>query len=103
MQHERLRLRSAEPAVEGDQLLEGAALVELGVVEASHHDVCDMLEAVGSEQVLRRVRREPRERVLALDAAVSEVVGAVRPERDSPVLGGANEQPADVRVRPESR
>src|SRR5207247_10150327 len=36
---ERLGLRAAEPAVEGDQLLEGAGLLELGVVEAVDHDV----------------------------------------------------------------
>ena len=39
------------------------------------------------------------ERVLALDAAVGEVVGAVGAERDRAVLGGADEQPADVGVR----
>ena len=50
--------RPADAAVEGDQLLEGAALVELGVVEAADHDVGDVLEAVGAQQVLWRVRRE---------------------------------------------
>ena len=44
------------------------------------------------------VRREVRERILALDAAVGEVVGAVGAERDRPVLRGADEQPADVRM-----
>ena len=67
MEDERPRLRAAEAAVEGDQLLERAALVELGVVEAADHDVGDVLEAVGAKQVLRRGRREGRQRVLALE------------------------------------
>ena len=44
-----------------------------------------------------------RERVLALDAAVREVVGAARAERDRAVLGRADEQPADVGVRAQRR
>ena len=39
MQDERPRLRPSEPAVERDQLLERAALLELGVVEAVDQDV----------------------------------------------------------------
>ncbi len=101
VEDERARLEAAEPAVEADQLLEGAALFELGVVEAPHHDVGDMLEAVGAQQVLWRGGRERRERVLALDAAVREVVRAAGAERDRPVLGRADEQPADVGVRAE--
>ena len=56
VEDERPRLEAADAAVEGDQLLEGAALVEVGVVEAADHDVADVLEAVGAQQVLRRVR-----------------------------------------------
>ena len=56
VEDERARLRPAEAAVEGDQLLEGAALVELGVVEAADHDVGDVREAVGAQQVARRGR-----------------------------------------------
>ena len=41
---------------------------------------------------------ERGERVLALDAPVGEVVGAAGAERDRPVLGRADEQPADVGV-----
>ena len=89
---------AAEAAVEADQLLERAALVELGVVEAAHHDVADVLEAVGAQEVLGRGGRERGERVLALDAAVREVVGAAGAEGDRPVLGRVNQQPADVRV-----
>ena len=57
--HERPRLGAAEAAVERDQLLERAALVELRVVEAADHDVGHVREAVGAQQVLRRrsVRR----------------------------------------------
>ena len=87
VQDERPRLEAAEAAVEGDQLLERAALVELGVVEAADHDVGDVLEAVGAQQVSRRGGRERSERVLALDPAVGEVVGTARAERDGPVLG----------------
>ena len=60
-----------------------------------------MLEAVGAQQVRGRGGRERRERILALDAALREVVGAAGAERDRPVLGGADEQPADVGVRAE--
>ena len=58
-------------------------------------------EAVGAQEVLGRGGRERRERVLALDAAVGEVVRAAGAERDRAVLGGVDEQPADVRVRAE--
>ena len=54
MQDERPRLGPAQSAVERDQLLERAALLELGVVEAVDHDVGDVLEAVGAQQVRRR-------------------------------------------------
>ena len=98
VEDERLRLRPAEAAVERDQLLEGAALVEQRVVEAVDEDVGHVREAVGAPQVLARVGREARERVLAVDAAVREVVDAARAERDRPVIGGADEHEADVRV-----
>ena len=44
------------------------------------------------------VGENERERVLALDAALREVVGAAGAEGDRPVLGRVDEQPADVRV-----
>ena len=80
------------------KLLEGAALAELGVVEAADHDVGDVREAVGTQQVSGRSGGERRERVLPVDAALVEVVRAASAERDGPVLGGVHEQPADVRV-----
>ena len=55
VEDERPGLEAADAAVEGDQLFEGAAFVEVGVVEAADHDVADVLEAVGAEQVLRCV------------------------------------------------
>ena len=82
------RLGAAEAAVEGDQLLERAALVEVGVVEAADQDVGDVREPVGAQQVARRGRGERGERVLALDPAVGEVVRArarrARPGRARP-------------------
>ena len=78
MEDEGSGLRAPEAAVEGDQLLERAALVELGVVEAADHDVGDVREAVGAQQVPRRGRRERGQRIVALDAALVEVVGARR-------------------------
>ena len=98
VQDERPRLQAADASVEADQLLERAALVELGVVEAADHDVGDVLEAVGAQEVPRGGGRERRQRVLAVDAPVGEVVGAAGAEHDRPVLGRAHEQPADVRV-----
>ena len=52
VEDERPGLEAADAAVEGDQLFEGAAFVEAGVVEAADHDVADVLEAVGAEEVL---------------------------------------------------
>ncbi len=98
MQNEWPRLRAADAAVEGDQLLERAARLERRVVEAADHDVGDMGEPVGAEEVLRSGRREGCERILALDTPVREVAGAVRAECERPVLGGADEEPADVWV-----
>ena len=87
MQDEGAGLQAADASVEADQLLERAALVELGVVEAADHDVADVLEAVGAQEVPGRGGRERRQRVLTLDAPVGEVVGAAGAERDRPVLG----------------
>jgi hypothetical protein len=94
-------LGAAQPAVEGDELLEGASLVELGVVEAPDHDVRDVREAVRSKQMHRSVGREDRKRVLALDAILAEIADAARAERQGAVLLGVDEQPADVRVPPQ--
>ena len=86
MEDERLRLRSAEPAVEGDQLLERAALLDVGVVEAVDHDVGDVLEPVGPPQVSRGAGRESRQRILAGDGVVGQVSGSVRAEHDRAAL-----------------
>src|SRR3954470_4832766 len=80
MQDEGARLRAAEPAVEADQLLERAALVERRVIEAADHDVRDVLEAVRAQQVADGGRGEVRERVLALHARSLEMAGAARTE-----------------------
>ena len=48
------------PAVERDQLLERAALLGDRVVEAVDHDVGDVREAVGAEQVPRAFGEKPR-------------------------------------------
>ena len=103
MQDERPGLRAAEAAVERDQLLKCAALLELRVIEAADHDVRHVLEAVGAEQMCGRVRGERRERILALDAAVGEVVSAAGIDRQRPVLRRVNEQEADMRMRAERR
>jgi hypothetical protein len=49
VEDERSRLRPSHPAVERDQLLEGAALFEIRVVEAADHDVGHVRESVGAE------------------------------------------------------
>ncbi len=90
------RLRAAEPAVERDQLLEGAAFVHIRVVEAADHEVCDVREAVRTQQVVRRCGREVRQRVIALDPPVLEVVRSGSPERQRAVLSRTHEDPADV-------
>ena len=103
MEDERPRLRPSDPAVERDQLLEGTAFLEIGVVEAADHDVGHVSEPVGAQQVPRRVRRERRQRILALDGSLGEVVGAGGAEYDRTALRRADEEPADVRVRAERR
>jgi hypothetical protein len=50
-QDEAARLRPAEAAVEGDQLLERAGFVERRVIEAADHDVGDVREGVRAPQV----------------------------------------------------
>src|SRR5207247_916274 len=103
MEDERPRLRPSEAAVERDQLLERAALFELRVVEAPDHDVADVREAVRAQQVPTRGGREDGERVLADHLSRLEIAGSLPPEDDGAALARADEQPADVRVRPEGR
>ena len=80
------RLRPAEAAVERDQFLERAALVEHWVVEAADHDVGDVREPVRAEQVLWRGRREAGERVLSFDSPSGEVMRSGRAEHDRPIV-----------------
>ena len=96
MEYEGTGLRPAEPAVKRDQLLEGACLLEVGVIEAPDHDVGDMGKPVRPQQVARRVGRERTERILAHDPAVGQVVGSPGTERDGAALGRSNQKPADV-------
>src|SRR5215218_3032576 len=103
MEDERTRLRSAQPAVERDQLLEGTALFETRVVEAADHDVGYVCEPVRTEKMARGVRGEWRQGVLALDGSLGEVMGAGGAECNGTALRGANEEPADMRVRAERR
>ena len=84
MKDERASLRPAQAAVEGDQLLERAALLEPGVVEASDHDVGDVGEPVGPQQMLRCVGRQRSQRIVTLDVIVAEVSRALRSEDDGP-------------------
>src|SRR5215207_6260751 len=87
MEDERPRLRPSNPAVERDQLLERAALVEVGVVEAPDHDVGDMRERVRPQQVEWRSGREVSEGVVALSAVLREEVDSICPEGDRPTSG----------------
>ena len=96
VQDERPRLRAAEPAVERDQLFERAALFEVGVVEAVNHDVGGMLKSVGAPQVRGGIGRKRLERVLTLDPAGRQIVGAGGADGDRAVLGRAHQQESDV-------
>ena len=78
IQDEGLGLRAAEPAVEADQLLERAALVQDRVVEAPDHEVGDVREAARAQQVGRRRGRERGQRVLPHDPVGLEVALARR-------------------------
>ena len=73
IQDERLRLWPTQPAVERDQLLERAAFFQVWVVEAADHDVRHVRESVGPKEMPSGVR-ERRQRVLALDGSVRQVV-----------------------------
>ena len=84
--------------MEGDQLLEGAALVERRVVEAADQDVGGVLEPVAAAEVPSGVRREPRERVAAFDLAGRQVARPARTEYERALRLGSNEHPADVRM-----
>src|SRR4029453_10355326 len=102
MEDERLRLRAANAAVERDELLEGTAFVQVGVVEAPDHEVGDGREGISAQEVLGRSGGEVREWILALDSAVLQVPGATSAQHDPPVALRAHEQPAHVRVLAES-
>ena len=65
VEQERSCLGTTQASVKGDQFLERAPLFEIGFEEAANHDVGDMWETIGAQKVPRRVRREPRKRVLA--------------------------------------
>ena len=91
--------RPPMPAVERDQLLERAALVELGVVEAADHDVRDVREAVRAEQVpRRRSARSARAGPSPSTVPSARERAPLPPSDDGAALGGAHEEPADVRV-----
>ena len=87
VEQERPRLRPAEPAVERDQLLEGAALVERGVVEAADQQ---MSATCAKPSVRRRCcgacGEKRRERILALDPALLAGTGCRAAEHDRAVL-----------------
>src|SRR5881396_1980970 len=91
-------LRPAEPAVERNQLLEGAALFQLRVVKAVHEDVRRVREAVGAHEVASCIRAERLEWIVALDYALCEVVRTVRAQRDGPVRRRVHQGEADVLV-----
>src|SRR6187200_726209 len=73
VENERPRLRSTQPAVEANELLERAALVQLWVVEAPDHDVGHVGETVRPSQMARGRGGERRERVFPFDTIVRQV------------------------------
>ena len=98
IEDEGLGLRTAHAAVEGDQLLEGAALLGHRVVEAVDHEVGDVREPVRATQVPRCVGREAGQRVLAGDGTVGEPLRAAGADRHRPVVRRARHHESDVRV-----
>ena len=93
----RPRLRPAQAAVEGDQLLKASP--RRAGSKSSDDDVRDVGEPVRAQKVARGVRREGRQRVLALDRGRRRG-SALRSRRARrPGSGGADEQPADMGVR----
>jgi hypothetical protein len=98
VQEERERLRPPHSPVRSDELLEGRDLVEVRPVGAVDDDVRAVGEGIGAPDVPGRVRPEGRERIVALDARLVEVVGAGAADRHRAVRLGAHEQEADPLV-----
>jgi hypothetical protein len=73
-------LGAAEAAVEGDELFKGAALLELGVVEAVDEDVGSVLKTIGAAEMVRRVGGKQRQRILALHPIIIQMAAASRAE-----------------------
>src|SRR3954447_1290256 len=97
-EQKRSSLGTADAAMEGDQLLERAALFQSRVVEAPDHDVGDVGEAVGAQQVSGSVPRERCQRIHSVDAARGEVVRSPGAENHRPFFLTSDQEPADVRV-----
>src|SRR3954451_23667000 len=74
MEDEGRGLSSTEPAVERDQLLESAAFLELGIVEAVDENVGGVLESVGPEQMSRRIGSKWLEWIVTLDDMLFQIV-----------------------------
>ena len=98
MQDERTRLRATQTTVEGDQFLECATLLEIGVIEAVDEDVGGVCEAIRALEVSRSVGRERRERILSLDPIRAQKMTATRTEHYGSVLTKMHHHEADVRV-----
>src|SRR5580765_2260246 len=103
VEKKRSSLGTAEPPVEGDQLLERAAFFQSVVVETPDHDVGDVGKAVCAQQMLGSVPRERCQWIDSVDAARGEVVRSRRAENDGPFFCASDQEPADVRVTPQRR
>ena len=73
VEHERVRLRSAEGTVRSHLVLEGGHLLELRVVAAVDHQVRHRPVAVDLAHLLHRVGPERLQRVGAIDDACAQV------------------------------
>src|SRR5680860_523492 len=95
VQYEGVALATAEPAVAPDQLLEGRYLVDLGPVGAVDQQVRAVGKARRPQQVVAGVRPVRRQRVLALNPIVFELVNAAGTERERPVTLRLGKHEAD--------
>src|SRR5439155_11428062 len=95
VEDERVRLRTTEPAVRADLLLEGRDLAGGGVEHADDDEVAALGHAIDPAEPRRRVRAVARDRVIAVDAALGEMADAGLAEDDRPARGGADQYETD--------
>ena len=79
-----------------DELLEGGDLAGLGVEQADDRDVADVLDGVEALEGRDGQLAVQRQRILALDAVLVEVVDAVLADQEQAVVSRTDHEHADA-------